>query len=361
MLRCLDRAGDTEFICPMQINTEESGLLFYHYLKYSNSFLFLSPQQHLWFESVLAALSSPELHLLVDFCTQFLPLFHNWLVCSSSLALHPSSYFPSLMQFLCPLPPFLLLECKASLQKNRRSLSAFAIPLIIPSSFTSIISPRWWDKYSLAFILRLVKLAYSLLFLFHLMMWNRDNSTHFSAAQGWAQFEEKGFQGYCGLQGTAELQSHCCVLTLSLFDCDKLLLYLLLLKIWKTKMKSDLAIDEYREVNGAKEHSLSKGIVVHWNVLSHYVGVFSACWRGTGRGDFCVLRWHLVWNPPKQFLQLYGNCVSQSFKDLRTPVGSWILWDFISSLHGQISRPRVPWACKSISETMYQKSDNIKQ
>lgn len=138
------------------------------------------------------------------------------------------------------------------------------------------------------------------------MMWNRNNSTHFSAVPGWAQSEEKVFRGCCGLQGTAELQSHCCVLTLYLLDCDKLLLYLLLLKIWKTKVKSDLVIDEYREVNGAKEHSLSKGIVVLWNVLSHYVDFLLLAEEALGKGDFCVLRRHLVWTP-EQFLQLYGN------------------------------------------------------
>lgn len=221
------------------------------------------------------------------------------------------------------------------------------------------MSPRWWDKYSLAFILRLVELAYSLLFLFHVMMWNRNNSTHSSAAQGWTQSEEKVFQGCCGLQGTAELQSHC-GLTLYLFDCDKLLLYLLLLKIWKTKVKSDLAIDEYREVNGAKEHSLSKGIAVHWNVLSHYVDFFLLAEEALGKGDFCVLRWHLVWTP-EQFLQIYGNCASQSFKDFRSPVGTSTLWDFRSSIHGQICRSRVPWAGKRIFETMHEKSDKVKQ
>lgn len=60
-------------------------------------------------------------------------------------------------------------------------------------------------------------------------------------------------------------------------------------------MKSDLDIDEYREVNGAKEHSLSKGIVVHRNVLRHYVGVFFLlAEEALGKGDFCVLRWYLV-------------------------------------------------------------------
>lgn len=93
--------------------------------------------------------------------------FCNWLVCSSSLALHPSSYFPSLIYSSCPLPSFLLQECEASLQKNIRSLWTSTIPPVFPLPSPLSSPHRWWDKYLLVFILRLVKLAYSPLFLSH--------------------------------------------------------------------------------------------------------------------------------------------------------------------------------------------------
>ena len=90
--------------------------------------------------------------------------FCNCLVCSSSLALHPSSYFPSLIYSSWPLPSVLLLECEASLQKNRRSLWTFTTPLY-SLSFTSIISSQMVGQ-ALTFVLRLVTLARSLLLLF---------------------------------------------------------------------------------------------------------------------------------------------------------------------------------------------------
>jgi len=209
---------------------------------------------------------------------------HNWLVCSSSLALHPSSYFPSLIYSSCPLPSFLLLECEASLQKNRRSLWTFTIPPVFPLPSPLSSPPRWWDKCLLAFILRLVKLAYSLLF--HVIMWNEDNSTHLSAPQGWAPRKENVSEAIAVLGVPQSSRSHCCVCPLYLFDYDKRLPRLLLLKIWKTKAESDPAIDEYQEGHGSKERFLSKSVVIHRGTLSHYVGFFSACWRGTGRRGF---------------------------------------------------------------------------
>ena len=88
--------------------------------------------------------------------------------------------------------------------------------------------------------------------------------------------------------------SHCCVFSLDLLDYDKLLPHLLLLKIRKTKAKSDPTIDEYREVHGSKERSLSKGVIIHRGVLGHFVGFFLLAEEALGKGDFCLLGWHLV-------------------------------------------------------------------
>lgn len=350
MLSCPDRAGGSGAIIKQMQRTEVYSFIIIW--KIPIFFLSFSPQQRLWLETVLAAVSSPELHLLMGFCTQPLPLFHNWLVCSSSLALHPSSYFPSLIYSSCPLPSFLLLECEASLQKNRRSLWTFTIPPIFPLPSLLSSPPRWWDKYLLAFIFRLVKLAYSLLFLFHVMMWNEDNSTLFSAPQGWAQFEENISEAVVVFGALQNSGSHCCILPLYLFD--KWLSHLLLLKIRKTKATSDPAIDEFGEVRGSKECSLSKGVVIH-RYSQSLCGVFfcllkrqwakgiSVCWNGTWFDQL-----------PEQFPQLYGNRASLFFKNLKTPVGRWTLWELTSSLCRQIGRIRVPWACQSIFETMCQ-------
>lgn len=124
--------------------------------------------------------------------------------------------------------------------------------------------------------------------------------------------------------------SRCCILPLYLFD--KLLSHLLLLKIRKTKAKSDPAIDEFGEVHGSKECSLSKGVVIHRYSQSlcgfffcllkrHWAKGISVCWNGTWFDQL-----------PEQFPQLYGNRASLFFKNLKTPVGRWTLWELTSSL-----------------------------
>lgn len=92
-----------------------------------------------------------------------------------------------------------------------------------------------------------------------------------------SSFEENVSEAIVVFGALQSSGSHCCVCPLHLFDYDKLLPHLLLLKIRKTKAKSDPAIDEYREVHGSKERSLSKGIVIHRGILRLYAGFFSAC------------------------------------------------------------------------------------
>lgn len=73
-------------------------------------------------------------------------------------------------------------------------------------------------------------------------MWNEDNSTHFSAPRGWAQFEENVYEAIV-IFGALQSYGSPIVFVLYLLGCDELLPHLLLLKIWKTKANSDPAID----------------------------------------------------------------------------------------------------------------------
>lgn len=102
-------------------------------------------------------------------------------VCSSFLFFVIDSFAPPVLHFIhLPTSPLwsdshvhFLHFCCWNVKHPSRKIEGLCQLLPSPSYslfFTSIISPRWWNKYSLAVILKLVKLAYSLLFLFHVMM-----------------------------------------------------------------------------------------------------------------------------------------------------------------------------------------------
>lgn len=141
-------------------------------------------------------------------------------------------------------------------------------------------------------------------------------------------------------------------------DYDKLLPHLLLLKIWKTKAKPDPAIGEYRKVHRSKEQFLSSSVVIH-GVVSVIFFFFPACWRGTGQNSFLSIGTAPdLTSPPEPFSQIYGNQASKFFKNLRTPVMRWTLWELISFLHRQMCRTRVTLVFQSIFETMHQIRQN---